>query len=299
MVRVLVTGAAGQVGSELMRATWPAGWTVLGSNRGDLDITADTAEAALDRLAPDIVVNAAAYTAVDLAESAADAAQAANCAGPARLAKYCARHGLPLLHLSTDYVFDGAADRPYRETDAVRPINVYGASKAAGEQAIRAALDRHLILRTSWVFGAAGHNFVKAIRHRVAAGGALRVVADQYGRPTAASDIAHTLVSLAELARSGTPPWGTFHFAGAEATSWHGFAQSIVALGEMPETPVTAIATEEYPTPARRPKFTVLDVGKIATTLGIAAPDWRHGLREVVAELTLGRRDPPRSASAA
>lgn len=299
MARVLVTGAAGQVGSELMRATWPAGWTLLGCNRGELDIAGVAAEAALDRLAPDLVVNAAAYTAVDRAESEKDAAHAANCAGPALLARYCARRRLPLLHLSTDFVFDGSADRPYREADAVHPINVYGVSKEAGEQAIRAALDRHLILRTSWVFGVAGHNFVKAIRRRAAEGGALRVVADQYGRPTAARDIAHALVRLAELARAGAAPWGTFHFAGAEPTSWHGFARAIVALGEAPETPVAAIATEEYPTPARRPKFTVLDVGKIETMLEIPAPDWRRGLRDVIAELTLARRDLSRSASAA
>jgi dTDP-4-dehydrorhamnose reductase len=298
MVRVLVTGAAGQVGSELMRTAWPAGWTFVGRNRSELDIASAAAEAELRRLAPDIIVNAAAYTAVDRAEGERDAAEAANCSGPGRLARYCSREGIPLLHLSTDYVFDGSSDRPYREDDAVRPINVYGATKEAGERAIRDALDRHIIVRTSWIFGAAGHNFVKAIRRRASSGGALRVVADQYGRPTPAKAIAQTLVRLAELAHAGTAPWGTFQYAGATATSWHGFAQAIVALGEAPETPVEAIATEDYPTPARRPKFSVLDLGKIEAVLNIPAPDWRDGLSDVIAELTRTGRDPSGSASA-
>jgi dTDP-4-dehydrorhamnose reductase len=298
-MRVLVTGAAGQIGSELVRASWPADWCVIGRAHNELDITSVAAELALARVAPDLIVNAAAYTAVDKAESENHLAVAANCAGPALLARYCARHRLPLLHLSTDYVFDGSSDRPYRESDEVHPINFYGVSKEAGEKAIRDTLRAHVILRTSWVFGATGQNFVKSIRRRAAEGGALRVVADQYGRPTAARDIARTIVRLAELALDGKVPWGTYHYGGAEVTSWYGFAQAVIGLSEASDTPIAAIATADYPTPARRPKFAVLDVAEIEARLGIPAPSWRAGLRDLIGELNDAQRDPARSSSAA
>jgi dTDP-4-dehydrorhamnose reductase len=298
-MRILITGAAGQVGSELTRACWPADWCVIGRAHNELDIGSVTAELALARLAPDLIVNAAAYTAVDKAESENHLAMAVNCAGPAMLAQYCARHRIPLLHLSTDYVFDGSTGRPYTESDEAYPINFYGMSKEAGERAIRDTLRAHVILRTSWVFGATGQNFVKSIRRRATEGGALRVVADQYGRPTAARDIARTIVRLAELAHDGKVPWGTYHYGGAEVTSWYGFAQAVIGLSEAPDTPITAIATEDYPTPARRPKFAVLDVGEIEARLGIAAPSWRSGLQDLIGELNDARRDPARASSAA
>jgi dTDP-4-dehydrorhamnose reductase len=296
MPRVLVAGAAGQIGSELMRTRWPTGWTVIGRTRRELDLADGKATAAeVERIAPDLIVNAAAYTAVDRAESEADQALAVNRDGPAILARHCARHGAALLHLSTDYVFDGLAGRAYREDDEMRPPNAYGATKAAGEQAVRSELHHHIILRTSWVFGAGGHNFVKAILRRAAEGAALRVVADQRGRPTPAHDVAAIIVQLAERALVGNLPWGTFHYAGAEPITWHGFARAILDTSGRADLPIAAIATSEYPTPARRPLAAVLDTGKIEALLSRRCRPWREGLDEVIAALA---RDPqPRQGS--
>jgi dTDP-4-dehydrorhamnose reductase len=288
-MKILVTGAAGQVGHEVGRAEWPSGWTIAACDRAALDITdAAGIAAALADQAPDLAINLAAYTAVDRAESEPDLARRINCTGAALLAAACAEAGVPLVQLSTDYVFDGSKRGPYREDDPVAPLGVYGSSKEAGERAVRAASDRHVILRTSWVYGVHGTNFVKTMLRLMTERPALRVVADQTGCPTGAADIARALVAIAARIAAGQAQWGTFHFAGAGAVTWHGFAEAIVALaaprlGRRP--PVAAIATAEYPTPARRPANSVLDCAKIAAEYGILPRPWQMALAEVVDEL--------------
>jgi dTDP-4-dehydrorhamnose reductase len=286
---VAVFGAEGQVGRELCRSAWPPGTVLAPYGRAAADITRPEAvDAAFADRRPDLAINLAAYTAVDRAESEPEAAQAVNCAGARNLASACARSATPLIHLSTDYVFDGSKLGPYLEEDPVNPLGVYGHSKEAGERAVRDALPRHIILRTAWVFGTFGHNFVKTMLRLAAERPVLRVVADQRGCPTAAADIAAVLVALAGHVQRGTARWGTYHFAGAGETNWHGFAEAIVELaaprlGRRP--PVEAITTAEFPTPARRPVNSVLDCGKIARDFGVNSPPWRPALARVVAEL--------------
>ena len=273
-----------------MRAAWPAAFSLRAFDRAAADITRrEAVAAALDAAHPDLVVNLAAYTAVDRAESEPAAAHAVNCAGAANVAAACARRGTPLIHLSTDYVFDGDKRGAYVEDDSVNPLGVYGRTKEAGERAVREALPRHVILRTSWVYGAFGQNFVKTMLRLGAERPVLRVVADQHGSPTAAADIAAALVAITARLGEPDPPWGTYHFAGGGGvTTWHGFAEAIFALaaprlGPMPR--VEAIATADYPTAARRPANSVLDCAKIARAFGVAAPPWRESLARVVAEL--------------
>jgi dTDP-4-dehydrorhamnose reductase len=296
-VKLLVLGAGGQVGHELCRLTWPSGYNIVACDHARLDIARpDAVVAAVAHERPDIVVNAAAYTAVDRAESEPDAAWAANCAGPANLAAACRDAAVPLLHLSTDYVFDGSKPGPYREGDPVSPLGVYGASKEAGEQAVRAALAQHVIVRTAWVYSAHGHNFVKTMLRLAAERPALSVVADQIGSPTSAADIAAALAAIAARLAAGETHWGTYHFAGAgEPVSWHGFAEAIFALAAPwnsarrgPPPSVAAIATADYPTPARRPANSVLDCRRIGEAFGIVPRPWRAALADVIRELYQG-----------
>jgi dTDP-4-dehydrorhamnose reductase len=291
-LRVLVFGAGGQVGREVCRAAWPGSFELIPLDRNAADLTKPTAvSAVIAQERPDLVINLAAYTAVDRAESEPEAAWAVNCAGVAHIAAACGDDGTPLVHLSTDYVFDGRKRGPYCEGDAVNPLNVYGRSKEAAERAVRAAASRHIILRTAWVYGAYGTNFVKAMLRLGAERPVLRVVADQRGCPTAAADIASALIAIARKIERGGMEWGTFHFAAAGSTSWHGFAEEIVGLaGELGAWPsgsaprVEPISTDQYPTAARRPMNSVLDCRKIAT-LGISPPRWRSSLPTVVREL--------------
>lgn len=287
MSTILITGAQGQVGRELVARA--AGRRVVGLGREALDIT-DPASVrqALADFRPALVVNAAAYTAVDRAESEPAMAFAVNADGPENLAAGCARAGIPLLHLSTDYVFDGTKPGPYVEDDPAAPLGVYGESKWQGECAIRERLEAHLILRVAWVFGAHGGNFVKTMLRLGRERPELRVVADQQGGPTPAAAIAETLLALADraLARERFP-WGTYHYCGAPATTWHGFATAIFddasARGLLPRRPaVEPIATADYPTLARRPANSVLDCSRLAHELGIGQPKWRTGLSDML-----------------
>lgn len=296
-MNILVLGTSGQVGDALMRAAWPAGTTLAGLARPALDM-ADPAS--IDRamaehapdLAPDLVVNATAYTAVDKAESEREAAFAVNRDGPARLAALCAARGVPLIHISTDYVFDGTKPAPYSEDDPVAPINAYGASKEAGEAAVRAAAPRHVILRTSWVYAAHGANFVKTMLRLGRERAELGVVADQTGAPTAAADIAAAIVAIAGrigAARAeGRPddvPWGTYHLTGAGETTWFGFAERIFQRLEREEgrrPALKPIATAAYPTPARRPVNSRLDCARLRAAFGIETPPWEDSLERVL-----------------
>jgi dTDP-4-dehydrorhamnose reductase len=291
-MKLLMLGAGGQVGRELCRREWPASYRLAAFDRGDVDIIREESiAAAMQRERPDIVVNAAAYTAVDRAESEPDAAWAANCAGPALLADACRRAAIPLIHISTDYVFDGSKPGPYREDDPVNPLGVYGRSKEAGDRALREALVEHVILRTAWVYSAHGHNFVKTMLRLAAERPVLRVVADQTGSPTSAADIAAAIAQVVRRIAAGQGQWGTFNFTGAGAVTWHGFAETIFDLAEPwrgPPPRVEAITTTDYPTPARRPANSVLDCGRIGEAFGITPRPWREALAEVIQELYEG-----------
>lgn len=287
--RLLVTGAEGQVGSEVTRLAADFAIEAVGRNHAALDITAPAAAEFVAQGGFDAVVNLAAYTAVDKAEAEPERAIAANRDGPARLAAACARAGIPLLHVSTDYVFDGAKSGAYLETDPTGPLSVYGRSKAEGETAIRENLERHLILRSAWIFGLAGSNFVKTMLRLGNERPELRVVADQRGCPTAAADLAETILRLAQEMRAAAPvAWGTYHYAGTAATTWHGFATAIFEIAEplgWRRPSLVAIGTEEYPTPARRPANSVLDCTRIRDTFGIERRPWLSGLEVMLAEL--------------
>jgi dTDP-4-dehydrorhamnose reductase len=291
-VRLLVLGPSGQVGRELGRLTWPQQTVIVQIGRDGCDLrNLSSIAPAVEAARPDIVINAAAYTAVDRAESEADLALTVNGHAPREIARACERTGASLIHLSTDYVFDGAKPGAYLESDAVNPLSVYGRSKAAGEAGIRAVLERHIIVRTSWVFSSHGANFVKTMLG-LGTRPSLRIVADQTGGPTSAGDIAQMLLSLAVAVDGGQNCWGTFHFASADPTSWHGFAQAIFAGARLENTPdLVPITSAEYPSPARRPANSVLDCALIRRTFGIAQPSWRVALAKVLDELRPSRGD--------
>lgn len=286
---LLVTGAGGQVGQALCALAAAQGLPCRGLAHGALDISNAAAVAVcLREAAPRVVVNAAAWTDVDGAERHAEAAFAANRDGPALLAAACAAAGIPLLHLSTDHVFDGHGERPWREDDALSPLGVYGRSKAAGEAAIRVALEHHLILRTSWVFSAGDRNFVSAILARARAGAELAVVGDQVGGPTPAPALAAALLSLVRRLLAGDAlPWGTYHLAGLPFVSRHAFAAAIVegalARGLLPSRPaLRELGRRDWPGSERRPANARLDSTRAARDLGLVAPDWREGLAQVL-----------------
>ncbi|MFZ1325924.1 MAG: dTDP-4-dehydrorhamnose reductase [Candidatus Contendobacter sp.] len=284
-MRIVVTGAKGQVGWELVRRALACGHEALAWDVDELDIgDAEAVAAALATSGAEIVINAAAYTAVDRAQQEPALAFAVNRDGPAHLAATCARLHIPLLHISTDYVYDGAKRVPYVEEDPTTPLGVYGASKLAGDEVVRQLLSRHLILRVSWVFGIHGHNFVKTILRLAREREELRVVADQYGCPTFAGDIAATLLALAgRVAEMDTnAAWGTYHYCGEPATTWHGFASAIVEQARTREPlavrSVNAITTADYPLPSPRPVNSVLDCAKLTERFGIRPAPWCLGL---------------------
>src|SRR3954453_9780915 len=297
-MKVLVLGAGGQVGRELCRYSWPEDTRLVAIDHAGLDITSREAVfAVITDIRPDIVVNAAAYTAVDRAESEPEAAWAANCIGPGNIAAACRKSGISLIHISTDYVFDGTKSGAYREDDPVNPLGVYGASKEAGECAVRAVLSEHIILRTAWVYSEHGHNFVKTMLHLARERPVLRVVRDQIGSPTSAADIAGAITQLAQCITNGNAAWGTYHFAGAGAVTWHGFAEAIFDLASCwrgPPPRVESITTADYPTPARRPGNSVLDCSRINAAFGMQPRPWRAALAEVIEELMAVAQDPDR-----
>ncbi|MFH1217960.1 MAG: dTDP-4-dehydrorhamnose reductase [Pseudomonadota bacterium] len=290
-MKLLVTGANGQVGWELVRRGEAYGFSVDGFDRARLDITDENSVShALAATLPDLVINAAAYTAVDKAESDADAAFRVNCDGPAIVAAACAGANLPLIHLSTDYVFDGSAVRPYREDDPVAPLGVYGRSKEAGEVEVRRQLREHIILRTAWVYGVHGQNFVKTMVRLGREREELAVVADQIGCPTCAADLAEAILVVAgKVLREGEKHWGTYHCCGKGEASWYRFAREIFELARAHQVNVKLkhlkpITTADYPTPARRPINSRLDCSRLQQVFGIEMPDWRVGLSSMLNE---------------
>ncbi|MTI45766.1 dTDP-4-dehydrorhamnose reductase [Roseibium hamelinense] len=290
MTGMLVLGANGQVGRQLVRGASEQGLAATALTRSDLDITNQQAvEDSVLRLKPDVVVNAAAYTAVDRAESEPEKALAVNAEGPGYLAEACARQGAVLVHLSTDYVFDGKKTGAYTESDEVAPLGVYGRSKEAGEQAIRRHLDRHIILRTSWVYGLDGNNFVKTMLRLATEREEVSVVADQVGCPTWAGDLAGAVFAAAGKRHHRAEDrefFGTFHCAGDGQTSWHGFAEAIFrharARGFQVPRVLNKISSAEYPAAAPRPANSVLDCSRFAHTYGYRMPRWEESLARML-----------------
>ena len=274
-MRILLTGATGQVGWELRKTLAPLG-EVRVFDRFGLDLAdAPVLVATVRALQPDVVVNAAAYTAVDKAEAERDLAFAVNATAPRVLAEEARRIGALLVHYSTDYVFDGEKADPYVEEDATRPINAYGASKLAGEQAILASGCRHLILRTSWVYGPRGKNFYLTMLRLARERPELKVVDDQVGAPTSSLEIARATATL--LAKGSQ---GLYHMSAAGETTWCGFARAILERAGS-ATPVVAIRTAEYPTPAKRPRNSRLDCSKLRAEHGVSLAPWERALDEV------------------
>jgi len=297
VTRILLLGADGQLARELRRELSTLGALVVAGRsigREHIDFTApDSVAGVIERVRPHWIVNAAAHTAVDRAEHERDLAFAVNATTPSVIAKAAAEIGALLVHYSTDYVFDGTGARPYREDAPTAPQSVYGQSKRAGEEAIAASGAAHLVLRTSWVYGLAGNNFMRTMRRLAREREALRVVADQRGAPTWSRHIAQATAQM--LARLGQDraAWqrlsGVYHLVSQGETTWHGFAEAIIGHQRRHEpvkvTCITPIATHEYPLPAPRPAYSVLDTGKLFDTFGIRLPDWRDALGQVQEEL--------------
>jgi dTDP-4-dehydrorhamnose reductase len=287
-MRVLVIGANGQLGWELCKRGKNDGFDIVPLDLPGFDITHRSAvQDRVSQAGASLVINAAAYTAVDQAESEPELAFAINRDGPAYLASSCANAGIPLIHISTDYVFDGNKESPYLETDPICPLGVYGKSKADGEIEVRKHLQEHIILRTAWLYGVHGNNFVKAMLRLGGKQEFIRVVADQYGCPTYAGDLADAILNIAHRLREGRNIiWGTYHCCGKGGTSWHGFAEKIFELARqyvsLMVEEVEPIATADYPTPARRPASSVLACSLIGKCLGIRPRSWQDGLRDMI-----------------
>ena len=291
-MRVLVTGSAGQVGAEVVRALQGSA-TVIAHDRSTLDLAhAERIVEHVGEAAPDVIVNCAAYTAVDRAESEPELAHQVNGIAPAVLAEEAARLGAVLIHFSTDYVFDGRKDSPYVESDAPDPLNVYGATKLEGERAIMASKCAHLVLRTSWVYGPHGKNFMLTMLKLAETRGELRIVDDQRGAPTSSGQLARLTAQLLDLGLDALrAKSGLYHATASGDTTWRGFAEAIFAgasqrRGDAFKAPrVVPITTLEYPTPARRPAYSVLSSDRLGRAFGVRIPGWRAGLEEALSAL--------------
>jgi dTDP-4-dehydrorhamnose reductase len=283
-MRILVTGVTGQVGGALNGSLARTDF-VYAADRGEIDLSQPGEIAAtLDRIRPDLLINAAAYTAVDRAEDEKELAYRVNAEAPGTMAKWATRDGIPFIHFSTDYVFDGTSSRPWREDDRPNPLSIYGASKLAGEEAIRAAGGPHLIIRTEWVYAASGKNFLRTIARLAAERKELRIVADQYGAPSSASLLADVVAAIVRpdsipLAQRFAAAGGLINVAASGATTWHGFAVAIVeglknrGVSLAVES-IVPIATSEYPTKAKRPANSRLDLARLKEVFAIETPDW-------------------------
>jgi dTDP-4-dehydrorhamnose reductase len=286
MTRILLTGITGQVGQDLQHTLQPLGEVVC-IGRDAVDFSEPGAvQQLVDSVKPQIIVNSAAYTAVDKAESEPELAKQVNGVAPGILAKSAQRIGAGLIHISTDYVFDGQQSSPYLETDPTAPMGAYGESKLLGEAAVRAACDRHMIVRTAWVYGVGGRgNFVKTMLRLGADREEVRVVTDQIGAPTWSKDLAEAIAQLAPQLSSDTA--GTYHYTNSGVCSWYDFAVAIFEEAAQLGFPlkiqrVVPITTPEYPTPARRPPFSVLSLQKITRLVGTYPPHWRESLRKML-----------------
>jgi dTDP-4-dehydrorhamnose reductase len=290
-MNILITGGRGQLGRELSREAQTRGHDVQVPSRYQMDITSLKAvRNFIDRHQPTCVINSAAYTQVDKAESEESLAFAVNKTGCTNLAQACAKYKIPLIQVSTDYVFDGQKMAPYLETDPVSPIGIYGISKAAGETEIRSNLKKHIILRTSWLYGVYGQNFVKTMLNLSGIKENIRVVSDQYGSPTSAGDLAIAILSMAERCHQhSSVAWGTYHYCGQGIASWHELADTTIELarqyGKVKTTRVEPITTADFPTKAKRPAFSALDCNLIKKNFGINPKPWRESLKFTIQRL--------------
>lgn len=287
-MKILVIGANGQLGWELYRRGENQGFHMVALDLPEFDITnASEVKQAVSHADLSLVINAAAYTAVDQAESEPELVFAVNRDGPAYLASCCSEVGIPLIHISTDYVFDGNKKGPYFETDPVSPLGVYGKSKAAGEAEVKKRLNEHIILRTAWLYGVNGHNFVKTMLRLGREREVVQVVEDQYGCPTCAADLAEAILAIeAYLREERGSIWGTYHYCGKGATTWYDFAEKIFDLAGQHHSlsikRLEPITTAQYPTPAKRPANSVLDCALVTKTFGISPVPWYESLARVV-----------------
>ncbi len=291
---VLVTGGSGQVGGALLATAPTDGFRFVGLDRSALDLLQPASFASVLAARPwAAIINAAAYTAVDTAETEVEAAWRVNALAPACLAREAAHAGIPLIHVSTDYVFSGASRQPYVESDPVAPLGVYGASKEAGEQGVRTGGGRSVIVRTSWVVSSRGANFLKTMLRLGAGREVLRVVADQQGAPTAAADLAAALAHIARaLASDPEAPTGTFHFSNAGQTTWADFATEIFRLSAARGGPcarIQPITTADYPTPARRPAYSLLSTARIKSLYRLTPRPWQEAISDIIDELIPSR----------
>ena len=291
-MRILLTGKNGQLGRCFQDVLVGTKHELFAYGSVELNIAdALQVDRVVQQVKPDIIVNAAAYTAVDRAETDSENAYLVNATGPELLARQAADLGIPFIHVSTDYVFDGAAAEPYLPTDDTNPQGVYGASKLAGEHAVVATCDKVIILRTSWVFSDYGNNFVKTMVRLAKERDELSVVADQYGCPTYAGDLAHAILQICERHEQGKAlAWGIYHYCGDTPTSWHGFARAIFikaeALSVIAKRPqLTAISSNQYPTPAKRPEYSVMSTVSL-NDIGVMPSDWIDGLVYVIEHLS-------------
>jgi dTDP-4-dehydrorhamnose reductase len=298
-MKILITGSEGQLGWELLRQAPFFNMEAVGLDLPYLDITVEPGVIkAFKEHKPDILINAAAYTNVDKAETDEKACFAVNVNGPENLAAACRNTEIPMIHISTDYVFDGTNTIPYTENDPVVPANVYGRSKAEGENGVRNILEKHIILRTSWLYGVHGHNFVKTILKLGKEKEVIGVVSDQFGSPTSAADLAETVLIIAsrilnnyEITFDGLvkESIGTYNYCGEGITSWHGFAEKIIETAKqyapVATTQVKPLTTEEYPTKARRPTFSALDCSRIQQNFGIIPKPWQKSLEAVIEKI--------------
>ena len=290
-MKMLITGANGQLGREIIDVTQSKGCRVQAPPEDDLDITdVDKIDHMIVQHQPDLIINTAAYTQVDKAETEEALAYEVNKNGCSNLARMCARHGIPLVHISTDYVFDGQKNTPYVETDPISPLGVYGRSKADGENEIRSVLKEHIIIRTSWLYGFHGHNFVKTMLNLATSKKVIQVVADQYGSPTNAADLARAILSVGrQLQKGANNRWGTYHYCGQGVISWHTYAEKIMELvrqiGGMPTASVEPVTTAEYPTPTKRPAYSALDCDRIYQQFKISPHPWQKSLETTIRRL--------------
>ena len=290
-MKILIIGGQGQLGHELLQESQTRKFDVLAPSEHRMDITDFHAvKNFIGHQQPACVINAAAYTQVDKAEDEASLAFAVNKTACMHLAQICAKNEIPLFHVSTDYVFNGDGQTPYQESDPISPLGVYGRSKAAGEKEIRSNLKEHIILRTSWLYGVHGQNFVKTILKLADKKDHIRVVSDQYGSPTSANDLAKAILTMVDKWRQQSAmTWGTYHYCGQGIVSWHEFAETIIELarqfGGVKTHRVEPIATADYPTKAVRPAFSALDCHLIKKNFGITPKPWRESLKSTIQRL--------------
>ena len=292
-MKLLIIGSKGQLGSELVRECKKNDFSYLALDLPEFNITDPSlVEKTFADFKPSIVINASAYTNVDKAETEAEIAFSVNSDGPANLAVSCNKNRIPIIHISTDYVFDGSKGQPYAESDPVSPLGVYGKSKEDGESKLRSILKQHIILRTSWLYGAYGNNFVKTMLRLGNEKEIIKVVADQYGCPTCAADLSEAVMDISkQITQNLKFSWGTYHYCGIGTTTWHIFAKEIFEIASKYQnfkvSGVEAITTAQYPTTAKRPAFSALDCGMIKKIFGINTKPWQESLKKIIKRILM------------